>query len=67
MHARVSRLIFEAVWAGGTALGRADRALSLLPPYRTGRDLVLDRILGPAEDFEYVSLTAPSSPPQTIS
>lgn len=28
-------------------------------------DTILDRVLGPAEDFDYVSTTAPSSPPPT--
>jgi hypothetical protein len=43
-----------------------DRAFSLLPLYGRARDLVLDTLLGPAEDFEVVSSTAPSSPPPTI-
>jgi hypothetical protein len=44
-----------------------DRAFCLLPPYKVVRDLVLDTILGPAEAIEYVSQTAPSSPPPNIS
>jgi hypothetical protein len=35
--------------------------------YRVSRALLLDTMLGPAEPFEYVSTTAPSSPPPTIS
>jgi hypothetical protein len=60
-------VIVSAIKAGFKAIERVDRALCLLPPYRLGRDLVLDSILGPAEDFEYVSKTAPRVPPQTIS
>lgn len=38
---------------------RADDALSKLPFYGASRSWVLDRMFGPAEDFEYVSRTTP--------
>ena len=46
---------------------KVDRAFFLLPGYKPLRGLVLDTILGPAEDVEYRSTTAPSSPPPTDS
>ncbi len=49
-----------AWWVGSTTR----RAISLLPPYRRAEGVVLDTLLGPAESFEYVSKTAPSSPPR---
>jgi len=57
----------QAVFAGFDAAERVERVFFLLPGYKPVRDLVLDTILGPAEDVEYVSTTAPSSPPPTDS
>jgi hypothetical protein len=59
--------LVAGIFLAGDAVRRVDQTLSLLPPYKLGRALLLDSILGPAEAFEYVSKTAPSSPPQTIS
>ena len=42
---------------------KLDSALSRCFMYRSARAVVLDTILGPAEDVEYVSTTTPSSPP----
>lgn len=63
----LSRIIVTGLTAGFKAVEATDRAFSLLPPYRLGRDLLLDTVLGPAEDFEYVSRTTPTVTPQTIS
>lgn len=44
-----------------------DSALCRTCLYRVPRAFALDTILGPAEQFEYVSTTTPSSPPPTLS
>jgi hypothetical protein len=53
--------------AGGmfSAGDTLDSALCRLPLYRRPRDAALDSLFGPAEKFEYVSTTAPASPPPT--
>lgn len=60
----LSMVLFErpvkAVW-------RADQLASRCFLYRASRDVVLDTILGPEQDSEYVSTTSPAGPPPTIS
>lgn len=60
--------------AGGKALEVliwVDSRVSRLPVVggirRRAQDALLDTIFGPAEPFDYVSTTAPSSPPPIIS
>lgn len=60
-------LVFEGAYLGVKVADAADRALSLLPPYKLWRDLWLDSILGPAESFEYSRTTAPTDTPPAIS
>jgi hypothetical protein len=52
----------SAVFAGFKAAEAVDSALCRVPLYRQPRACVLDRLLGPAEDFEYNSTTTPSPP-----
>lgn len=67
----LTRLFLNVTGAGfSAAIATADtahRALSLLPPYKRASAVVLDSLFGPAEPFEYVSTTAPTVPPPTIS
>lgn len=53
--------------AGENVVMAVDRVAMRCPVYRLPRDLVLDTILSPAEEWDYVSTTAPSSPPPTDS
>jgi hypothetical protein len=59
---KLVRITFDAVvWV--------DNVTSRTPVVREVKsraaDTILDRVLGPAEDIDYVSTTAPSSPPPT--
>lgn len=43
-------------------LRKLDSLLQVVPMYRLPRAAILDTLLGPAEQFEYVSTTAPEAP-----
>lgn len=60
---RLSRAIFLGVAALQGLHGVALR----VPGVRQIEGVVLDTLLGPAEDFDYVSVTAPSVTPPTAS
>ena len=58
MILHVLSIAFKAIDAG--------RSMVLcVPGYKLCEGIVLDTLLGPEEDFDYVSTTAPSSPPPT--
>lgn len=64
--ARSQRLLIKTFVASFEAAEAVDTALCRVCLYRVPRAVLLDRILGPAEQFEHVSTTAPSSPPPLI-
>lgn len=47
------------------AVDRTDKVLSHVPGYGRAKARAFDTLLGPEEDLEYVSRTAPASPPPT--
>jgi hypothetical protein len=53
-------LLAAAIEYSFVAAEKVDSALSAAKPYRCARGRVLDILLGPVEDFEYTSTTAPS-------
>ena len=67
MLPRLLVLQFHVLSAGMTAAEYVERALSLLPGYNCTRALILDTVLGPAENFEYASTTTPPGPPPAVS
>lgn len=61
----LTALSMKAFSATFRTLEKVESTFSLLPPYRRTKALVLDSLFGPAEDIEYVSRTAPRTPPPT--
>lgn len=53
------------IYAGITVGIAVDSALCRVPVYRVPRACLLDRLLGPAEEFEFVGATTPIKPPTT--
>lgn len=62
---RVARVVFDGV----VLIGKVDRQVSRVPLIGAARDrladAVLDSLFGRPQDIDYVSRTAPSSPPPT--
>ena len=52
--------IAGVVTTGLQVAAAVDDTLCRVPPYRASRSWLLDRLLGPAEPFEYTSLTTPA-------
>lgn len=71
MMSHFRRLMVRLLWIGVrmswdalTWVESATRRMPVVGPARERvEDMVLDTLLGSVEDFEYVSTTAPSSPP----
>lgn len=63
----VAEAVEFGFWAGINGAQTAHDAFCLLPLGERVSDAVLDTLLGPADRFEYVSTTTPTSPPPTIS
>ena len=58
-------LLTRVFWAAFDVVGAVDSAARRCVLYRAPRDRLLDTLFGPVEEFDYVSRTAPSSPPPT--
>lgn len=43
-------------------IAAADRAASFIPMYPSVRDRTLDIVFGPADSFEFMSITTPADP-----
>lgn len=62
---RAARVVFDGVMFIGKVNKQASRVPIVGPAKDRLTDAVLDSLFGPAEDIDYVSRTAPSSPPPT--
>lgn len=64
---RAGRLLLKGALVAFDTIAKAHHVVSRTPLIGVAleriEDTVLDSILGPAEDHDYVSTTAPSSPP----
>jgi nitrogenase molybdenum-iron protein alpha/beta subunit len=57
------KLTFTLFRAGEFVVSRGFRAVSHVPGYDALIDTLLDTLLGPEDDFDYVSTTTPVAPP----
>lgn len=63
LTALAGSVLVTGIWLGLETVAWADSVLSRTSLYREPRAALLDSLLGPEEDFEFVDATTPRTPP----